>query len=220
MRTIVIAPHPDDEVLGVGGTLSRRKADGGSVAWLSVTGISEAAGWRPERVAEREQEIGEIARLFDFDEVYRLEFPPAGLDQVPVGELVGKISAAFQSFRPQEIFVPHYGDVHSDHRLIFNAVASCTKWFRYPSVKRVLAYETLSETGFGLLPVGAFNPNYFVDISGHLDRKLQAMQIYRSELGDHPFPRSVEAIRALATFRGAMSGYKIAEAFELLRERE
>jgi LmbE family N-acetylglucosaminyl deacetylase len=216
----VIAPHPDDEVLGVGGTISRRKASGGEVAWLVATCISEEDGWPAERVDKRKREIEEIAQLFNFDEVHTLNFPTARLDQIPFGQLVGKISTAFQAFEPEEVFVPHYGDVHSDHRLIFDAVASCVKWFRYPSVKRVLAYETLSETDFGILPTAAFKPNYFVDIAGHLDRKLRAMQVYQSELGEHPFPRSLDAIKALATLRGAMSGYKFAEAFEMLRERE
>ena len=199
--------------------MARRKAEGGEVAWLIVTGISEAAGWPAARVADRESEIDEVARLFGFDKVFRLGLPAAQLDQVPTAELVGKISGAFQSFGPEEVLVPHFGDVHSDHRVIFDAVASCTKWFRYPTIRRVLAYETLSETDFGLLAAVAFKPNYYVDISAHFDRKLDAMKIYRTELGEHPFPRSVEAIRALATLRGAMSGFQAAEAFELLRER-
>jgi len=206
-------------VLGVGGTLRRRKAEGGEIAWLIVTSISEAMGWSADRVAARERELNEVARLFAFDQVYRLGLPAAQLDTVPAAELVGKMSEVFKSFKPEEVFVPHYGDVHSDHRMVFDAVASCTKWFRYPSVKRVLAYETLSETDFGLLPMDAFKPNYFVDITGHLECKLQAMQIYISELGEHPFPRSLEAIKSLAMLRGAMSGYECAEAFELLRER-
>jgi LmbE family N-acetylglucosaminyl deacetylase len=121
-------------------------------------------------------------------------------------------------FEPEEVFVPHPSDVHTDHRIVFDAVASCTKWFRYPSVKRVLAYETLSETDFGLGTNQAFRPNVFVNIEPYLAEKLQAMDIYVSELGVFPFPRSHEAIRALATLRGAASGFRAAEAFELLRE--
>lgn len=219
MRTIVIAPHPDDEVLGVGGTLLRRKAEGGEVAWLIVTRISEATGWSADRVAARERELEEVARLFAFDEVYRLGLPTAQLDAIPTAELVGKMSEVFQSFKPEEVFVPHYGDVHSDHRKVFDAVVSCTKWFRYPSVKRVLAYETLSETDFGLYPSLTFRPNYFVNIQEYLETKMKAMNVYSSELGVHPFPRSLDAIKALAILRGATSGFKAAEAFELLRER-
>lgn len=219
MKTIVIAPHPDDEVLGVGGTLLRRKDEGASVAWLIVTGISVTSGWSKEKVEQRAGEIERVAELFCFDEVFNLDFPATRLDQVPVSDLVAEISKVFKSFEPEEVFVPHPSDVHSDHRLVFDAVASCTKWFRYPSVGRVLAYETISETDFGLGGGQGFRPNVFVDIEPFLDNKLRAMDIYETELGPFPFPRSHQAIRALAMLRGAAAGFKAAEAFELLRER-
>ena len=219
MKTIVIAPHPDDEVLGVGGTLLRRKSEGAKVVWLVVTGISVESGWGEEKVKARANEIKRITEFFDFDEVFTLNFPTTQLDRIPMSDLVAGISAVFKSFAPEEVFVPHPSDVHTDHRMVFNAAASCTKWFRYPSVKRVLAYETLSETDFGLGADQGFRPNVFVDIEPYLDDKLRAMDIYASELGVFPFPRSHEAIRALAALRGAASGFKAAEAFELLRER-
>lgn len=219
MKTIVISPHPDDEVLGAGGTLFRRKAEGAELAWLIVTSISTTMGWSEEKVARRSQEIKKIACLFGFAEVFELNFPTARLDQIPVSDLVAGISDAFKRFEPTEVFLPHPSDVHTDHRIVFDAAASCTKWFRYPSVKRVLAYETLSESDFGLVASPRFTPNYFVDIEPFLEGKLQAMAVYESELGDFPFPRSHGAIRALAKVRGAASGYVAAEAFELLRER-
>jgi LmbE family N-acetylglucosaminyl deacetylase len=103
--------------------------------------------------------------------------------------------------------------------MVFDAAASCTKWFRYPSIKRVLAYETMSETDFGLGTSQAFRPNVIINIEPYLTDKLRAMDIYTSELGEFPFPRSHKAIQALATLRGAASGFVAAEAFELLRER-
>jgi LmbE family N-acetylglucosaminyl deacetylase len=219
MKTIVIAPHPDDEVLGVGGTLLRRKAEGTKVAWLIVTNISVELGWSKEKVKQRADEVKRVTELFGFDEVFTLNFPTTQLDRVPMSDLVAGISEAFRSFEPEEVFVPHPSDSHTDHRMVFDAAASCTKWFRYPSVKRILAYETLSETDFGLGTDQGFRPNVFVDIEPFLDDKLRAMDIYESELGVFPFPRSHDAIRALAALRGAASGFKAAEAFELLRER-
>lgn len=219
MKTIVIAPHPDDEVLGVGGTLLRRKSEGAKVAWLVVTGISVESGWSDEKVKQRATEITRVTELFGFDEVFTLNFPTTQLDRVPMSDLVSGISDVFKSFEPEEVFLPHPSDVHTDHRIVFDAAASCTKWFRYPSVKRVLAYETLSETDFGLGTDQGFRPNVFVDIAPFLNEKLRAMDIYESELGAFPFPRSHEVIRALATVRGAASGFNAAEAFELLRER-
>ncbi|SNZ20127.1 PIG-L deacetylase family protein [Cohaesibacter gelatinilyticus] len=220
-KTIIVAPHPDDEVLGAGGTLLRRKRDqGAQIAWLIITGISETAGWPAERVAERNAEIEQVAQFFDFDAVYRLDLPPAQLETLPMSEIVGGVSKAFQEFQPEEVLVPHPADVHTDHRIVFDAVASCSKWFRYPSVKQVMAYETLSETDFGLIGLEPFRPNVFVDISQYLDEKMKAMEIYTSEVGDFPFPRSYEAMRALAMMRGAASGYLAAEAFQLLRSRD
>lgn len=219
MRTIVIAPHPDDEVLGVGGTLLRRKAEGAAVAWLIVTSISVQSGWDLAKVVQRTDEINRAKEFFGFDEVFSLNFPAAQLDRIPISDLVSGISDVFKSFEPVEVFLPHPSDVHTDHRIVFDATVSCTKWFRYPSVKRVLAYETLSESDFGLGINQSFRPTVFVDIEPFLSKKLSAMDIYASELGTFPFPRSHEAIRALATLRGAGSGFKAAEAFELLRER-
>lgn len=218
-NVLVVAPHPDDEVLGAGGTLLRRKAEGAKVAWLIVTGITAEAGWSDKKIKERADEIKRITDLFGFDSVFELNFPTTQLDQVPMSDLVEAISNAFKKFEPEEIFVPHPSDVHTDHRVVFDAVVSCTKWFRYPSVRRVLAYETLSETDFGLETSQAFRPNVFINIEPYLADKLLAMEIYASELGEFPFPRSHEAIRALTTLRGAASGFKSAEAFELLRER-
>ena len=218
-KVMVIAPHPDDETLGVGGTLLRRKAEGASIAWLIVTTISKESGWSSEKVKQRADEIKRISLLYDFDEVYALNFQTTQLDTIPMSDIVAAVSGVFKLFKPDEVFVPHPSDVHTDHRVVFNAVSACTKWFRYPSVKRVLAYETLSETDFGLGTDQAFRPNVFVDVTEFFGKKIKAMDIYASEVGDFPFPRSHEAIRALATLRGAASGFKAAEAFELLRER-
>ena len=218
-KVLVVAPHPDDEVFGVGGTLLRRKADGATVAWLIMTGITSAIGWSEEKIKQRADEINRVTAFFGFDEVFELNFPTTLLDNMPLKNLVSGISNIFEIFEPEEVFVPHPSDVHTDHRMVFNAVASCAKWFRYPSIKRVLAYETLSETDFGLSIENGFRPNVFVNIEPYLAGKLRAMDIYSSELGEFPFPRSHEAIRALAMLRGAASGFKAAEAFELLRER-
>ncbi len=219
-RTLVVAPHPDDEMLGCGGTLLRRKAEGGVLGWLIVTGMTEEAGWSAERMHQRDQEIAKVTSLIGFDEVFNLRLPAAQLDELPLGDLVAKFSSVFKSFSPDEILVPHRGDVHSDHRVTFEAVSACAKWFRYPTVRRVLAYETVSESEFGLAKEVVFQPNFFIDIGTYIDRKLEIMAVYQSELADFPFPRSSRAVRALAEWRGANAGYLAAEAFELLRERQ
>lgn len=218
IRTLVVAPHPDDEVLGVGGTLLRRKKEGAAIGWLIMTKASVELGWSDEQVEQRKRELKKITELFGFDSVFELDFPTTQLDLVPMGDLVNSISGVFKVFEPSEIFVPHSSDIHSDHRITFDAVTSCTKWFRSPTIKRVLAYETLSETDFSMSTSQRFQPNVFINIEEQLQNKLRALNIYSSELGEFPFPRSNEAISALAALRGASSGFKAAEAFELLRE--
>jgi LmbE family N-acetylglucosaminyl deacetylase len=170
-------------------------------------------------VAERDAEIAKVASLIGFSTVVNLRLPTTHLDELSMADLIARFSVVFNEFAPEEVFVAHWSDVHTDHRVVFDAAAACTKWFRNPSVRRVLAYETVSETEFGLDPNEGFRPNYFVDISGFLESKLGVMSIYQSEMGECPFPRSPEVIRALATWRGSTAGFVAAEAFELLRER-
>jgi N-acetylglucosamine malate deacetylase 1 len=219
-RTLVVAPHPDDETLGCGGTLLRRKAEGHAIGWLIVTGISAQGGWPAERVGQRAGEIDAVRRALGFDRVFELGIPAARLDELPLADVVASFAKVFAEFEPTEVLLPHRSDVHTDHRVTFDAVAACTKWFRYPSVRRALAYETLSETDMALSPHDRFQPNVFIDVGAHLERKLEVLQIYASETGRFPFPRSVEAVRALAQVRGAACGFQAAEAFELLRERQ
>jgi len=219
MRTvIVIAPHPDDETLGCGGTILRHRDQGDSVHWLIITGMNEK-NFSQEMVAAREQEIDEVKRHYGFTSVHTLGFPPSQLDMIPMGKLIGSFKTVFESIMPDTVYLPYRGDVHTDHAIVFDAGVSCTKWFRHPYVRRVLAYESLSETEFGLNPDShGFRSNYFVDISAYLDKKLEIMGVYQTELGAFPFPRSVETMRALAAFRGATAGCLAAEAFMLLKE--
>ena len=217
-KIIIISAHPDDEVLGAGGTLLKHKADGHDLAWIIVTSISEANRFSKERVTMRKHEIDKITDLVGFRSVYHLNYPSMSLSSITVNEMVPKISAIFLEYQPEVIYVMNRSDAHSDHRYTFDAVAACTKSFRYPFIKKVLMYECISETEFApALPERSFMPNYFVNITEFLGEKLELMQVYKSELGEHPFPRSLKNIEALATFRGASVGVQYAEAFQLLK---
>jgi LmbE family N-acetylglucosaminyl deacetylase len=219
MRSIIVAPHPDDEILGAGGTMIRRKAEGGVTAWLIVTCISVNGGWTEEAVLQREKEINKVRKLLQFDEIFYLKLPTASLDQLPIKSIVESISNVFSRYQPNEVFLPHISDIHSDHRIVNQATVSCTKWFRHPYINRVLSYETPSETDFGIGDRSYFRPNYIVDISSQIEQKLDALKAYESEIGAPPFPRSLDLVRALSQVRGATAGYKAAEAFELLLQR-
>jgi LmbE family N-acetylglucosaminyl deacetylase len=219
-RIIVIAPHPDDETLGCGGSLLRHVDKGDEIHWLIVSGITEGLGFTYERKEEREQEIEKVSKLYGFKSTTNLKFPTTRLDSLEMGDIVGKIGAIFKQVQPEVIYLPYPGDVHTDHRVVFDAAISCSKWFRYPSIERILAYETLSETDFGLNPDNnSFRPNVYIDITDYLDKKIEIMNVYKSEMLEFPFPRSIKAIRSLAFLRGAGAGYQAAESFMLLKER-
>ena len=218
-RVLIVAPHPDDETLGCGGTLLKHIHSGHDVHWLIVTALTEKSGYSNERIQQRRKEIETVAKQYGMSSFRCLNYPTTQLDTFPMSELVVSIGQVFKDLAPNRVYLPFPGDVHTDHRYVFDAALACTKWFRYPSVSSVLAYETLSETEFGISPQGpVFSPNYFVDISDHLEGKLEILGHYPSELGLFPFPRSREAVRAQAALRGATIGCDAAEAFMILRE--
>lgn len=215
---LVVAPHPDDETLGCGGTLLRHRHGGDDVHWLVVTAL-DAGRYSADRIERRKQEIRTVAAAYGFASTTELGFATTRLDVVPLDELVARIADVVALVKPEIIYLPFPGDAHTDHRFVFLAGAAATKWFRHPSVRRVLACEIPSETDFGLVPDGlSFKPNSYVDISPWLERKLTIMHCYEGEMGQHPFPRSEQAIRALASLRGAQCGTEAAEAFMVLKE--
>lgn len=214
-KILVIAVHPDDETLGCGGTLLKHKAKEDEIHWLICTTIDENHSY----YETREKEIEKVSELYNFDSVHNLRLKTMQVDEYSMSELVGKISKIINEIRPNIIYLPFKGDVHSDHRKIFEASYSCTKSFRYPFIKKIYMMETLSETEFASsTKEDSFIPNVFVDISDFIDKKLQIMQIFKSEIAEHPFPRNERNIKALATFRGAISGCEYAESFMLLKE--
>jgi LmbE family N-acetylglucosaminyl deacetylase len=172
------------------------------------------------KLLQREQEIKAVKQRYGFSSVSLLSFPSTRLDQCALSDIVAAIGDVFLRIQPNIAYVPYRGDVHSDHAVVFDAAAACSKWFRYPSLRKVLAYETLSETDFCIDPdANGFKPNVFVDIGDWQRRKLEIMALYEGEQGDFPFPRSVESIEALARVRGSASGFEAAEAFMLLKDR-
>lgn len=217
-KVLVVAAHPDDETLGVGGTILKHKADGDQIYWLIVTNIFENQGFSGDRVASRQKEIDKVAKLYCFDETIKLDYPTMELSSSSLISLIPKISSVFAKLQPEFVYVMNRSDAHSDHRFIFDAIAACTKSFRYPYIKKVLMYECISETEFApALPERAFLPNYFVDITAHFEKKIEIMKEFASEVGEHPFPRSLKNIESLAIFRGASVGVEFAEAFQLIK---
>ena len=218
-KVLVVAPHADDETLGCGGTLLKHFDEGDEIYWCLVTDMSLESGFLQAQIEARELEISKIIELYGFKETYRLGFPPAALEAVPMKDIVQAMSSVVDKLHPEIIYSVFRNDVHSDHSVVSDAVMAATKSFRYPSVKRILAFETLSETEFSLRVDGEyFRPNVFVNIDKYLTEKIEIMDQFNSEMGEFPFPRSVGAIQALAKYRGVQAGCHSAEAFMLLKE--
>ena len=214
-KVLVIAVHPDDETLGCGGTLLKHKLNKDEVHWLICTTTDE----RHDYYEKREKEIEKVSKLYNFDTIHNLRLKTMQVDEYSMSELISKISKVVYKIEPNIIYLPFKGDVHSDHRKIFEAAYSCTKSFRYPFIKKVYMMETLSETEFApSTKEDSFIPNIFVDISDFFDKKIEIMKIFESEIAEHPFPRSEKNLKALAIFRGASCGCEYAESFMLLKE--
>ena len=218
-KTLIIAVHPDDETLGCGGTLLKHKANGDKIHWLIVTNIKESDGFKKDLVTRRNNEINKVSKMYAFDSVHKLGLSTMTVDEYSMSELIRKISKVINEVKPNIIYLPFKSDVHSDHRHVFDASYSCTKSFRYPFIKKIYMVETLSETEFApSTKEDSFIPNVFVDISNFMDKKLEIMRVFKSEMGEHPFPRSERNLLALATLRGATAGCDYAESFVLLKE--
>ena len=214
-KVLVVAVHPDDETLGCGGTLLKHKESTDEIHWLICTTIDKSHSY----YEKREKEIKEVSDAYKFDSVHNLRLKTMRVDEYSMSELIVKISKIINEVQPNIIYLPFKGDVHSDHRAIFEASYSCTKSFRYPFVKKIYMIETLSETEFApSTKEDSFIPNTFVDISKHMNKKIDIMKIFESEIENHPFPRSERNLEALATLRGATSGVEYAESFVLLKE--
>lgn len=218
MRVLVIAPHPDDEIIGVGGTIAKR-AKAGDEVYVCVVTKGPKSLFPEEIVEQTRKECREADAKLGVKETIFLDFPAVMLETVPRYEFNGKIAEFVQRINPDEVYIPHRGDMQIDHQMVVDAamVAVRPRGKNYP--KRVYAYETLSETGWNIPnTVNEFIPTVYEDISEFLVAKLEAMSVFESQLSLFPAARSIGAIEALAKFRGASVSVNAAEAFSLIRE--
>lgn len=215
-RVLVVAPHPDDEVLGAGGFMARLSDEGHEVHVAIVT-----KGYPPQfdeaLVATGRKEAAEAHAALGVSETYFLDFPAAGLDTVPHRDVNMALVALTEELLPETILLPFSGDLHLDHQLVSHSVMVAARPNRPQSVSRMLAYETVSETNWNSPMEPRFTPNVFVGISSYIETKLQATACFASQIRPFPHERSLEAIRALATVRGSSVGLRAAEGFMLIR---
>jgi LmbE family N-acetylglucosaminyl deacetylase len=218
MRVLVIAPHPDDEIIGAGGTIAKRTVAGDEVYVCVVTKGNQPL-FAEEFIEQGRSECRQADKLLGVKETIFLDFPVVMLETVPRYELNGKISDVIQRIKPDEVYIPHRGDMQLDHQMVVDAAMVGLRPKYEHVVKRIYAYETLSETGWNIPnAMNEFIPTVYEDISVTIDRKLEAMNIFQSQLSEFPNARSIEAIEVLAKFRGTTVNVGAAEAFSLIRE--
>lgn len=218
MKVLVIAPHPDDEIIGVGGTIAKRVKAGDEVYVCIVTKGLESLVDK-EVIEQGRRECCEADSMLGVKETIFLDFPAVMLETVPRYEFNGSFVELLQRINPDEVYIPHRGDMQIDHQMVVDAsmVALRPRGRNYP--KRVYAYETLSETGWNIPNVvNEFIPTVYEDITDTYDMKIEAMSLFKSQLLQFPEARSIGAIEALAKYRGATVNVHAAEAFTLIRE--
>lgn len=221
-KVLVVAVHPDDETLGCGGTILKHKSQGDEIYWIVVTAPrkGDRSSFSDEFIAKRDAMVDAVSQAYGFNETIKLNLPTQMLHTLDLRDIIKKISEVFKRIQPNIIYTMFANDVHSDHRVAFDAVYSCTKSFRYPFIEKLYMMEALSETEFALsVPAKTFIPNVYVDITDYIDRKLEIMQMYPKEVMAEPYPRSLSSIKAQARLRGSRAGVMYAEAFMLLYER-
>ena len=223
MTTLVFAPHADDEVLGLGGTIARLARSGEDVILAVLTGSGEGDHplWPNTLWNEIRSECRSSSQILGISEIIFKDLPAACLDAIPSWRTNQVVSDILETIKPTEVYVPFYYDLHKDHSAVAYGVHVAARPYLSSArfVRRILAYETLSETNV-VPPYSSFNfqPNVFVNIEDTIALKLDAMKAYKSQLQPNGFPRSLDAIRALATFRGSNIGVSAAEAFMLMGE--
>jgi LmbE family N-acetylglucosaminyl deacetylase len=224
MKTLIIAAHPDDEVLGCGGTITKLADQGEEVHILILaTGLTSRVGFDVEKDAnalkihlERASRVG---ALLGAKNVNFAGFPDQKMDTLPLLEITHRIEAEIELIKPQTIFTHHGGDLNMDHVITFRATLTATRPMAGGCVRCLYAYEVPSSTEWAFQKFEPkFHPNLFQDISETLPKKIEAMQIYESEAREFPHPRSPVALDAIAKKWGSVCGLNAAEAFETIRE--
>lgn len=217
MKMLVIAPHRDDEMIGVGGTILKRKAAGDHVTVCIVT--ARRGQELPPKAKIIHEEMLMAHEFCGVDELITMPFAAVELVDEPKKRLNKEFYDAILSAQPDEVYIPFWGDMHTDHSVVAEAAMVALRSKHNHAVRRIYAYETLSETGINY-PVSekAFIPNVFEDISLYLEKKKKALSFYKSQFGEFPNLRSLDAVEALAKYRGATVNVNAAEAFMLVRE--
>jgi LmbE family N-acetylglucosaminyl deacetylase len=223
MSVLVVAAHPDDEILGCGGTMTRLAREGGEVR-IAILAEGMSSRYAQREDADQQQlrhlhaRAQQAADKVGAKELVLCKLPDNRLDTVPLLDVVKLVEELISRFRPEVVYTHHPGDLNVDHGVVNRAVLTATRPVAGQCVKEIYAFEVPSSTEWafqGLQPV--FRPNVFVDITDSLATKIEALACYDTEMRKFPHPRSAEALRAIAERWGSVAGLQTAEAFELVR---
>ena len=235
MKILIIVAHPDDEVLGMGGTILKhvKNKDDVTVAYLT-TGITSRRSLTYSNTSSYELSNSELSKMkkqiidlqSDAKKALKIlrakksiffDFPDNEMDSIPLLKIIKKVEKLISKEKPDMVYTSHFKDLNVDHRTVFEAVLTACRPFAF-SVKEILCFETLSSTEWTFSY--DFQPNYFVNIENELDSKIKAMKVYKNELRKFPHPRSLENIKISAQRWGTVCGFKAAEAFQIIRKFE
>jgi len=227
MNTILaIAAHPDDEVLGSGGTMARFTLEGNDVYTLILgEGITsrDKKRMRVKRggeIVELRKQAENANKILGVKKVYTFGFPDNRFDTVPLLDIIKTIEEIKEALKPDIVFTHHYGDLNIDHQITFKAVMAACRPTKDESVKEIYSFEIPSSTEWNApSSLTYFMPDYFVDVSKSLKVKINALKEYETELRDFPHPRSLKAVELNAKLWGAKMGFEAAEAFKTIRIR-
>lgn len=221
MNVLVVCAHPDDEVLGPGGTLIGHKKRGDNVYSCILCEHVAAREKKPEHEKFIRQ-VKEAAEIVGIKDTLLFDFPNIKMNAVPTLDLVRSIEKAIIKFRPEVIYTHYWGDLNDDHKTVFHATMAAVRLPERMNVKKlprdlikeVICYEVPSSTEWSS---ESFQPNLFIDIKDTFDEKIKAIQKYDGIIRKHPHPRSLKNLKALANFRGTQSGLDLAEGFMIVR---
>jgi LmbE family N-acetylglucosaminyl deacetylase len=224
VRVLVVAAHPDDEILGCGATAARMVQEGHEVCFAilgegmtSRHGMREAAD-AAAKLSLLHQHARAAGKKVGVKEVFLHHLPDNRLDTVPLLEVVKLVEDLVDRLKPEVIYTHHGGDLNVDHGVIHRAVLTATRPVSGQPVREIYAFEVPSSTEWAFQRIEpVFRPNVFLDVAATLEIKIAAMACYESETRAFPHPRSPEALRAIAARWGSVTGFAAAEAFELIR---
>lgn len=217
-KILVLCAHPDDETLGLGGTLSLKSKIGNQIFVLFFTdGESSRNKTTKNDILQRQKQAKNACKILGIKKVKFLNYPDQKLDTFSTLEIAKEIENIIKEWKPSEIFTHYWGDVNQDHRKIFEATKIAVRPQPNSFIKKVICYETPSSTDWGIFPE-SFTPNLFVNIDKTIKTKISALKKYKNEIQKFPHPRSIDSIKIRSKYWGSTVGNMNSEAFISLRE--